>query len=323
MPTRREADLWLLLGAGLSGPFTRRITAALAGEFGDRFAVVRSAELVMGAGRGGLSLHGSDGGEVTAPQVVYGRVRTPGAGAGREIALLRHLESMGSLVLNPADAVLACQDKFWQLQRLVAAGLAVPESRMGGGTPLHEVTAASLGTPCVVKAVRGHRGEQVFLAPDPAALRALHGRFGEDTASLLQEYIGHSHGRDLRVVVVDGHAAAAGVRTAAEGEFRSNLALGGTLAPCPGRYPEGEELAVRAAAAMGLAVAGVDLLFAPGGGFVVCEVNANVSCRPELAGVPAALVAAFRARLRSTGGPLPASRRPEEPVRAHPTSAES
>ncbi|MFG2721382.1 hypothetical protein ACGFW5_24250 [Streptomyces sp. NPDC048416] len=422
---KREADLWLVLGSGLSQrPITRRITDALALEFGDRFAVVRSNELVMGAGRGGLSLRGLDGRELAPPKVAYGRVWTPGANADREVALLRHLEAMGSVLLNPADAVQACLDKFRQMQRLAMAGLAVPETRMGAGASLAEVSRAGvygtegdgsegdgpegdgsegdgpegdgsegdgsgtradgvgasgtgaaglrgagasgagvsgagaggagaygsegdgtggdgtggsgaggsdagaggggvgIGWPCVVKAVRGHRGEQVFLAPDDAALRAVRSGLGEDTACLFQEYIAYSHGRDLRVVVIDGRPAGAGVRTATGGDFRSNLALGGTLAPCTGRHPEAEALAVRAADVMGLSVAGVDLLFTPGGGFTVCEVNANVGWQREMKEITPALVAAFRARLTDTKGPPPSSRRPEESTRASLTPRE-
>ncbi|WP_079423832.1 MULTISPECIES: RimK family alpha-L-glutamate ligase [Streptomyces] len=298
----RGADVWLVLGAGLSRrPVTGLIRTALEEEFGDRFAVVSSGELLMGAGPDGLTLRGRDGCVVAAPRVAYGRVWTPGTEVGREVSLLRHLEAMGSVLLNPADAVLACLDKFWQVQRLAAAGLAVPETFMGAGGSLDAVTGAGLPQPCVVKAVRGHRGEQVFLAPDADTLRAVHDGLAPEAACLFQEYVASSHGRDLRVVVVDGHAAGAVVRTASGGEFRSNLALGASLAPCTGRYPQGEELAVRAAAVMGLGVAGVDLLFAPDGDFTVCEVNANAGWQPEMKEVAPALAAACRRRLTAAG----------------------
>ncbi|MFK0049401.1 RimK family alpha-L-glutamate ligase [Streptomyces sp. NPDC090741] len=302
------SDVWLVLGAGLSQrPVTSLITGALEGEFGDRFAVVGSDELLMRAGRGGLTLHGLDGRGLAAPRVAYGRVWTPGAGVDREITLLRHLETMGSVLLNPADAVLACLDKFWQMQRLASAGLAVPETHMSAGGSLEAVIGAGLPQPCVVKAVRGHRGEQVFLAPDTETLRTVHGGLAPDTACLFQEYVGYSHGRDLRVVVVDGRAAGAVVRTASGGEFRSNLALGATLTPCTGRYPQGEELAVRAASVMGLGVAGVDLLFAPDGDFTVCEVNANAGWQPKMKEIAPALAAACRTRLTAAEGRVASS----------------
>ncbi|MGW7413487.1 RimK family alpha-L-glutamate ligase [Streptomyces sp. NPDC054863] len=300
----RGGEVWLVLGAGAAErPITERLAHALTGEFGDGFAVVRSDELLMGVRGGRLTLHDLSGRELAAPALAYGRVWTPVASADREITLLRHLEAMGTVLLNPAGAVLACLNKFWQLQQLALAGLPVPDTRTYADAPLGGAIGAGVPQPCVVKAVRGQRGEQVFLAPDAAMLHGVQGCLGQEVPYLLQEYVGASHGRDLRVVVVDGRAAGAQVRTAADGEFRSNLALGGTATPCTGRYRDGEDLAVRAAGALGLGVAGVDLLFTPDGGFTVCEVNANVGWRRERQDITAALVAACRARLTDAGRP--------------------
>ncbi|MFJ2746314.1 RimK family alpha-L-glutamate ligase [Streptomyces sp. NPDC087440] len=294
------ADVWLVLGSGLTErPITGRLAKALTEEFGDRFAVVRSDELLLGVRGGRLTLHDLTGCELAAPRLAYGRVWTPVASADREITLLRHLEAMGTALLNPADAMLACLNKFWQLQQLALAGLPVPDTRTYADAPLDGAIGAGVPQPCVVKAVRGHRGEQVFLAPDTAMLHGVQGCLGQEAPYLFQEYVESSHGRDLRVVVVDGRAAGAQVRTAVGGEFRSNLALGGTATPCTGRYRHGEDLAVRAADALGLGVAGVDLLFAPDGTFTICEVNANVGWRKEREDITAAVVAACRTRLTS------------------------
>jgi beta-citrylglutamate/N-acetylaspartylglutamate synthase len=302
-----------VLGAGLAERLiTGRIADALAEEFGDRFAVVRSDELLLGVRGGRLTLHDLNGGELAAPRLAYGRVWTPVASADREITLLRHLEAMGTVLLNPADAVLACLNKFWQLQQLALAGLPVPDTRTYADAPLAGAIGAGVPQPCVVKAVRGHRGEQVFLAPDAAMLRGIHGSLDQEAPYLFQEYVESSHGRDLRVVVVDGRAAGAQVRTATDGEFRSNLALGGTATRCTGRYPQGEDLAVRAAGVLGLGVAGVDLLFAPDGTFTICEVNANVGWRREREDITAALVAACRTRLASAGQTTRSGRRQGE-----------
>ncbi|MFF4185116.1 RimK family alpha-L-glutamate ligase [Streptomyces sp. NPDC001691] len=279
---------------------TRQIAAAFSAEFGDRCAVVCSEELLMGVRGGRLALYDLDGGELAAPQVAYARVWTPTVGTDREITLLRHLEAMGTALVNPVDAMLACLNKFWHLQQLARAGLPVPDTWTYADAPLAGAIRAGVPQPCVVKAVRGHRGEQVFLAPDAAMLHGIQGSLCQDSPFLFQEYLEYSHGRDLRVVVVDGRAVAAQVRTAPDGEFRSNLALGGTARVCTGRYPEGEALAVRAAEVLGLGVAGVDLLFTPGGGFTLCEVNANVGWRTAMPTVTPAVVEACRTRLRAT-----------------------
>ncbi|MFE4860498.1 RimK family alpha-L-glutamate ligase [Streptomyces sp. NPDC056670] len=303
------ADVWLVLGAGLRGrKLSGRLIDAFAAEFGERFAVFGTDELLLGVRDGRLTLHDLDGCELAAPTAAYGRVWTPVVSTDREITLLRQLEAMGTALLNPVDAVLACLNKFWHLQQLAVAGLPVPDTRSYADAPLGEAIGAGVPQPCVVKAVRGHRGEQVFLAPDAAMLQGIHGSLSQDAPYLFQEYVAHSHGRDLRVVVVDGRAVASQVRTAAHGDFRSNLAMGGTATLCTGAHPQGEALAVRAAEVLGLGVAGVDLLFTPDGGFTICEVNANVGWRAHMPEVTPAVVAALRSRLAAKGRSVPAAR---------------
>ncbi|WP_320780867.1 RimK family alpha-L-glutamate ligase [Streptomyces sp. CRN 30] len=319
-----EAAVWLLLGRDLDQDrVTGVLGEALGREFGPDCAVVHSSRLLLGLRAGDLTLHGMDGAELAAPRVVYARLSTPQLSCDREATLLRQLRAMGAALVNPVEAVLACVNKFWHLQELALAGLPVPDTRTYTAAELGEAIAAGVPEPCVVKAVRGHRGRRVFLAPDAATLRDVHGCLAADVPYLFQDYVAHSHGRDLRVIVVDGRTAAAQVRTGACGSFKSNLSLGGTGTPCLGRYPEGEALAERAARALGLGVAGVDLLFEADGGFTVCEVNANVSWRPPLDGtVVPAVVAACRARLAAadaSGRPARCpDRRPPDTATATP-----
>ena len=80
---------------------------------------------------------------------------------------------------------------------------------------------------------------------------------GEDI--LVQRFIAESKGRDIRVLVIDGRARAAMRRIGREGEFRSNIHRGGTgeAVKLSRAY---ERIALRAAAAVGLRIAGVDIL---------------------------------------------------------------
>ena len=87
---------------------------------------------------------------------------------------------------------------------------------------------------------------------------------------------------DLRALVVGGRVIAAIRRTAAAGEFRANLHLGGTAA-AETLHPAEALLARRAAAVAGLDVAGVDLVRSHAGPLVI-EVNAS----PGLEGVETA-----------------------------------
>ncbi|CAM5244747.1 hypothetical protein GCM10010299_10950 [Streptomyces tanashiensis] len=312
MPSMDEARAWLLLCPGRRrgadgaagrdpGPVTSSLIAAFAAELGHRTAVVHSSRLVLGVEGGRLTLADTGGRPVPAPAVAYARLSTPRLSADREITLLRHLAAMGTRLINPAEAVLTAVNKFWQIQQLAAAGIPVPDTRSHTDAPLEHVLDAGVPEPCVVKAVRGHRGRRVFLATDDKSLRAVMGSLDDRHPYLLQRYVAHSHGRDLRVIVVDGRAVAAAVRTAGDDRLVSNLAQGGTHTVCTGRHPDAEALAVEAAGVIGLGVAGVDLLYEADGSFTVCEVNCNPTWRPDMPGIAEAVATACRSRLEASG----------------------
>ncbi|MGW4381005.1 RimK family alpha-L-glutamate ligase [Kitasatospora sp. NPDC004531] len=295
---RPEADLWLLYSPLLRDtPATVRLTAALTEAFGRRFAAVPTTGLLLGVSDGELTLHDLTGRRIEPPRVALVRLAMTSLSIDHEGTLLRQLALMKTELVNPAEATLTCVNKFWQLQRLAGAGIPVPDTRTHTDAHPGPAVAAGVAEPCVVKSVRGSGGRRVFLAPDAATVAALQGSLRTDVPFLFQRYVAHSHGRDLRVIVVDGRAVAAGVRSSPDGALQSNMALGGSIEPCPGRHPEAERLAVRAAERIGLVLCGVDLLFEPDGGFTVCEVNANVSWGDRMPEVTPAVVEALRKRL--------------------------
>ena len=99
---------------------------------------------------------------------------------------------------------------------------------------------------------------------------------------IVQEFIKEAKGADLRAFVVDGVVVGAMKRQGKEGEFRSNLHRGGS-ANIIELSDEEENAALKAAKAMGLGVAGVDLLQSARGPLIL-EVNSS----PGLEGIEAA-----------------------------------
>jgi len=95
----------------------------------------------------------------------------------------------------------------------------------------------------------------------------------------VQEFIKEAEGADIRCVVVGGKVVAAMKRQGAPGEFRSNLHRGGSAEKVK-ISPDERAVAISAAKAMGLNVAGVDLLRSNHGP-VVLEVNSS----PGLEGI--------------------------------------
>jgi gamma-F420-2:alpha-L-glutamate ligase len=90
---------------------------------------------------------------------------------------------------------------------------------------------------------------------------------------IFQQYVKASHGRDVRLLVVQGRVMAAMLRKSTDGGFKSNISLGGVgvaLDPPPALV----DLAVRAAEVLQLDVAGIDILF-DDDGYRICEANSS------------------------------------------------
>jgi RimK family alpha-L-glutamate ligase len=305
--TRRDAEVWVLFSSGYdwdTNPGAVDLVTTFERRFGERFAVVRSSELVLGVSSGELTLHTLDGVPLAAPRVAY--VRTPALrfSLDREVTLFRQLTAMGTTMINSIDAELSCVNKVWQLQQLAVAGLPIPRTHTYIDAPLDQVIDSIAPQPCIVKAVRSVSARRVFLAPDMAMLRDVSGSLRDDRPYLLQRYVASSRGRILRVEVIDGRAVRAYEATSSRDEVKSNVSLGISLRLCLGEYPEGDALAIRAANVLGLAVAGVDLLFDEEG-FVICEVNSTIGLHDWTSDLTAAIAEVCAARLE----PTPASDR--------------
>ncbi len=199
-------------------------------------------------------------------------------------AVLRQFEMMGVTTLNKSDAILRSRDKLRCLQMLAQQKLGLPKTVFGDNPDDTDDLLNLLGKPPhIVKLVEGTQGAGVVLAEKISASRSLIEAFrGLYANFLMQEFIGESRGADIRCLVVGRKVVAAMRRQAAGGEFRSNLHRGGTASPTRLNAAE-TETAVRAAATMGLSVAGVDLLRSNRGPLVL-EVNSS----PGLEGIEGA-----------------------------------
>jgi ribosomal protein S6--L-glutamate ligase len=99
---------------------------------------------------------------------------------------------------------------------------------------------------------------------------------------IVQEFIREAKGADIRAFVIDGQVVGAMKRQAKEGEFRSNLHRGGTAEVITLSRQE-EIAAIKAAKALGLGIAGVDMLQSDRGPLII-EVNSS----PGLEGIEGA-----------------------------------
>lgn len=196
-------------------------------------------------------------------------------------AVVRQFEMGGVYSINESVAITRSRDKLRSLQILAKKGIGLPVTGFAHSTKMtDELIDLVGGAPLVIKLLEGTQGKGVILAETKKAAESVIDAFREMRAHfLVQEYIKESGGCDIRCFVIGGKVVASMLRRAKEGEFRSNLHRGGTAEKIK-ITPEERSSAVRAARAMGLNVAGVDLLRSNHGPLVV-EVNSS----PGLEGV--------------------------------------
>jgi ribosomal protein S6--L-glutamate ligase len=182
--------------------------------------------------------------------------------------VLARLAARGTTVVNPPRALEIAIDKYLTLCVLAAAGLKVPRTRVVQSADAAERAWIELGGDCVVKPMFGSRGRGLVRLTTVASARAAAAGGG---IAYLQEFLPHE-GWDVRVLVA-GHRTFAMRRVAPAGEWRTNLALGGR----PEAFtPPADwvETAVRAAAALGAHLTGIDLVPTTDREVVVLEANA-------------------------------------------------
>ena len=196
-------------------------------------------------------------------------------------AVLRQFEMMGVYTPNPSDAVLRARDKLRCLQILASQGLDMPVTLFGDNPDDTNDVLAMLGDPPhVIKLNEGSQGTGVVLAEKRSASQSVVEAFrGLYANFLVQEFIAEAKGSDLRCFVVGKKVVAAMQRVASPGEFRANLHRGGSAIKAE-LSAEEKRIAIRAAGALGLGIAGVDLLRSNRGPLLL-EVNAS----PGLEGI--------------------------------------
>ncbi len=192
--------------------------------------------------------------------------------------ILRQLEMQGNYTVSRSIAITRARDKLRSMQLLAKDGVAIPKTVVSRNTTDIDNLLEQLGgTPVIIKLARGTHGNGVVLAETKKAAKSVLQAFyltnSDGTNILLQEFIKESAGTDIRAFVVGGRVVASMQRQSLDDDFRSNLHKGG-LGTVIKLTPEERRMAVKAAKAMGLSVAGVDLMRSDQGPLVL-EVNAS------------------------------------------------
>lgn len=199
-------------------------------------------------------------------------------------SLIRHFESLKVFSLNNAASITQSRDKLFSLQLLLSHGVEIPTTGFAN-SPLDTSDLISMvgGSPLIIKLLEGTQGKGVVLAETKKAAESVINAFKSLNANILvQEFIKEANGKDLRLFVVDGKVVAAMQREALPGEFRANIHLGGKASVVKVTAEE-KRIAIKAAKAMNLKVAGVDIIRSSKGPLLL-EVNSS----PGLEGIEGA-----------------------------------
>jgi ribosomal protein S6--L-glutamate ligase len=196
-------------------------------------------------------------------------------------AVVRQFEMMKVFTTTESQALVRSRDKLRSLQILTRSGVGIPKTVFTNySKDVGSIVDSVGGAPCIIKLLEGTQGLGVVLAETKKAAVAVCEAFNSLKARVIvQEFISESKGMDVRAFVVDGRVVGAMKRTGKEGEFRSNLHRGGSAKLIELTHEE-EVTAIKAAKALGLHVAGVDMLQSERGPLVI-EVNSS----PGLEGI--------------------------------------
>lgn len=192
-------------------------------------------------------------------------------------AIVRQFEMQGIWTASSSIAITRARDKLRSAQLLTKAGVDTPKTLVSRNTADIDGLLEQIGLPVIIKLATSTHGNGVVLAETKKAARSALQAFylyNEDgTNILIQEYIEESAGSDIRAFVVGSQVVASYKRQSLDDDFRSNLHKGGEGTPVK-LTPEEKRMAVKAAKAMGLHIAGVDMMRSSRGPLVL-EVNAS------------------------------------------------
>ncbi|MGC2425757.1 MAG: lysine biosynthesis protein LysX [Nitrososphaeraceae archaeon] len=200
----------------------------------------------------------------------------------RGLYLTACLEFLGFLVINKFKVGETCGNKLITSLTLAKYQVPTPKTHFAFSAESAIEVISKIGFPLVLKPIVGSWGRGVFpLRDEEVANMIVEMREGDDSPLAriyyVQEMIKRPP-RDLRCIVVGDKVIAAIYRYSAENEWRTNVARGGKAEVAP-ITNELEDIALKAAKAVGGGIVGIDLMEDEKRGLLVHEVNSTVEFR--------------------------------------------
>jgi ribosomal protein S6--L-glutamate ligase len=191
------------------------------------------------------------------------------------LSLVAQLERLNIFCINSRETIEICFNKYLTYLKLVEGNLPRPRTALlqNIDTLDHAVKAVGGKYPIVAKTLTGTQGIGVFFIESERSLKSVMQaiwKLAPRSELLIQEYIESDF--DLRIHVLGGKVIASMKRKKIEGDFRSNYSLGGKVEAYKITKEE-EDIAIRAAQAIGGFWVGVDMILDKKGKQYILEIN--------------------------------------------------
>jgi len=202
----------------------------------------------------------------------------------RALHALLILNMQGVRTVNTYEVAAVCGDKLNTTIHLVRAGVSCPPNKVAFTEESALRAIEEMGYPVVLKPAVGSWGRLLSKINDREAAEAIlehKSVLGSYHHSIfyIQDYV-EKRGRDIRAFVVGDRTICAIYRTSPH--WITNTARGGVASNCP-VTDELNDVAVRAARAVGGGVVAIDIFEGDGGAFTVNEVNYTMEFRNSIA----------------------------------------
>ncbi|MFB0558295.1 MAG: RimK family alpha-L-glutamate ligase [Candidatus Bathyarchaeia archaeon] len=187
--------------------------------------------------------------------------------------VIKQFEMLNVPTTLSSHALVTCRNKFLALQILSARGLPVPPTWLIASRIERDFVAEEIPYPIVLKLLSGTQGVGVMRVADRMdSIPIIDALYELDQIICIQKFL-KNPGEDIRVFIVDGQVLAAMKRIAPPGEWRCNFHTGAKVEAYKLNTEE-EEITIQAAKALDACIAGVDIIQAKDGPYLI-EVNVS------------------------------------------------
>lgn len=195
--------------------------------------------------------------------------------------IVEYLTKQGVTMINEAEAIKICDNKFATQTLLNGIGVKTPNTVMVVQIEQLDAAVAHIGDkfPMIVKTVSGSHGVGVIKVESYESLKSItQYLLAEKTDLMVQEFIPHKESG--RIMILGDKIIAAVMRTIPDGDFRSNMDQGAELKKHEAS-PQETECALKVAKALGCVLSAIDYIISPEGEMVIFEANSS----PGLKGI--------------------------------------